>query len=63
VTSALRASRRLPGRFAAPHGRPTSGRILVRVTMELPIPWSSCSNTRPVFGRLGATGVSCPVGS
>jgi hypothetical protein len=36
---------------------------LVRVTMEPPIPWSFCSNTRPVFGQLEATGVSWPVGS
>jgi hypothetical protein len=35
----------------------------VRVTMEPLIAWSSCSNTRPVFGRLEATGASWPVGS
>jgi hypothetical protein len=35
----------------------------VRVMMEPPIPWSSCSNTWPVFGQREAAGASWPVGS
>jgi hypothetical protein len=35
----------------------------VRVTTKPLIPWSSCSNTRPVFGWLEVMGVSWPVGS
>jgi hypothetical protein len=61
--SALGASRRSTGPFAVQHGRLASARILVRVTMGPPIPWSSYSDTRPVFGRLGAMGVSWPTGS
>jgi hypothetical protein len=35
----------------------------VRVTMEPPIPWSSCNSTRPAFSRLEAMGASWLVGS
>jgi hypothetical protein len=63
ATSALRASWRSPGRFAAQHGRLTSGWISVRVTTEPSIPWSSYSNMRLVFGQLEVMGASWPVGS
>jgi hypothetical protein len=63
VTSDSRASRRSPGRFAAQHGHLTYGRISVHVTMEPPIPSSSCSNTRLVYGRREAMGASWLVGS
>jgi hypothetical protein len=62
ATSASGALRRSPGPFVARHGRLASGRILVRVTMGPPISWSSYNNTRPVFERLEAMGVSWPTG-
>jgi hypothetical protein len=35
----------------------------VRVTTEPPIPWSSCSNTRLVYGQREVMGASWLVGS
>jgi hypothetical protein len=63
ATSALGASPRSPGPFVVRHGRLASGRVPVRVTMGLLIPWSSYSTTRPPFGRREAMGVSWPIGS
>jgi hypothetical protein len=63
ATSASGASQRSLGPFAARRGRLALGQILVRFTMGPPIPWSSYSNTRPVFGLLEAMGVSWPTGS
>jgi hypothetical protein len=63
ATSALGASRRSLDPFATRCGRLALGRILVRVTMGPPIPWSSYSNTQLVFGRLEAMGMSWLTGS
>jgi hypothetical protein len=63
TTLASRASRHSLGHFAMQHGRLASDRRSVCVTMGLPILWSSCSITRPPFGRREAMGVSWPIGS
>jgi hypothetical protein len=63
ATSASEASRLSTGPFAVRPGRRASGRTSVRATMGPPIPWSSCSDTRPIFGQLEVMGVSWLTGS
>jgi hypothetical protein len=62
VTSASGALRRSPDPFAMWPGRRASSQMLWRVTTGPPIPWSSCSGTRPMFVQLEAMGVSWPTG-
>jgi hypothetical protein len=60
ATSASGASRRSLDPFAVRPGRRASSQMSWRVTTGLPIPWSSCSGTRPIFAQLVAMGASWP---
>jgi hypothetical protein len=58
ATSALGASRRSSGPFAARPGRRASSQTSVRMTMGPPILWGSCSDTQPMFEQLEVMGAS-----
>jgi hypothetical protein len=58
ATLASGASWRSLGPFAVQPGRRASSHTSGRVTMGPPIPWSSCSDTRPMFVQLEVMGVS-----